>query len=39
MRTLRLCYFEGVDMEESRKVDLCRFGWMNFCVFLSEFRE
>jgi len=35
--TLRVCSFEMMDMGESVKMSLCRYGWMNFCVFLSGF--
>jgi len=30
---------EGVDMGESEKMNLCRLGWMDFCVFFSGFKE
>jgi len=26
------------DVGESVKMNLCRFGWMDFCVFFSGFR-
>jgi len=28
-----------LDMGESVKMNLCKFGWMNFCVFFRRFRE
>jgi len=35
---LRLCSLVWMDLRESVKMDLCEFGWINMCVFLSEFR-
>jgi len=32
-QSFRVCSFEGIDMGKSVKMNLCKFGWMNFCVF------
>jgi len=38
-RTLRLCSFVWMNLRENLKMNLCRFEWMDMCVFLVDLED